>query len=143
MMLVDAGPLVALFDPADGDHARCMHWLEAVVEPLCPTLPVLTEAFHLLNLGSRGSQTLMDFVSARRWSAAGIFPERLIAYACLRTDGSVCRSAHGLGERLILPTKAHRFEPACVCNFVDVRLILVRPRFASRLDDQAMAGTGS
>jgi len=64
MILVDTGPLVALFDPADADHERCTHRLETIVEPLCSTLPVLTEAFHLLDPGSRGSQALMDFVSA-------------------------------------------------------------------------------
>jgi len=64
MILVDTGLLVALFDPADADHERCTHWLETIVEPLCSTLPVLTEAFHLLDPGSRGSQALMDFVSA-------------------------------------------------------------------------------
>lgn len=43
MILVDTGPLVALFDPADA-------------------CPVLTEAFHLLTPASVGSQRLMDFV---------------------------------------------------------------------------------
>lgn len=65
MILVDTGPLVALFDPADGSHQRCKGILAAVAEPLCTTIPVLTEAFHLLSPGSIGSQRLMDFVSAR------------------------------------------------------------------------------
>jgi hypothetical protein len=65
MILVDTGPLVALFDPADGSHQHCKGILAAVAEPLCTTIPVLTEAFHLLSPGSIGSQRLMDFVSAR------------------------------------------------------------------------------
>ena len=65
MIMADAGPLVALFDPADGDHGRCVEALKRMDEPLCTTVPVLTEAFHLLDPGSTGSQRLMDFVAAR------------------------------------------------------------------------------
>lgn len=64
MILADTGPLVALFDPADGDHRRCAGLLAGIEEPLCTTIPVLTEAFHLLTPGSIGSQRLMDFVTA-------------------------------------------------------------------------------
>ena len=62
MILVDAGPLVALFDPADSRHARCVDRLKRITEPLCTTTPVLTEAFHLLTPASVGSQRLMEFV---------------------------------------------------------------------------------
>lgn len=65
MILVDTGPLVALFDPRDRDHLTCREWLEGITEPLCTTVPVLTEAFHLLTPGSVGSLRLMDFVAAR------------------------------------------------------------------------------
>ena len=61
MILVDTGPLVALFDPADGDHQRCRRILATVEAPLCTTIPVLTEAFHLLRPDSIGAQRLMDF----------------------------------------------------------------------------------
>jgi predicted nucleic acid-binding protein len=62
VILVDTGPLVALFDPADGDHQRCLGLLKGVDEALVTTLPVLTEAFHLLGPESPGSKRLMDFV---------------------------------------------------------------------------------
>jgi predicted nucleic acid-binding protein len=65
MILADTGPLVALFDPADAGHKRCADILARIQEPLCTTVPVLTEAFHLLAPGSIGSQRLMDFVTAR------------------------------------------------------------------------------
>lgn len=64
MILVDTGPLVALFDPADADHFRCVEVLAKIVEPIGTTIPVLTEAFHLLTPGSQGCQRLMDFISA-------------------------------------------------------------------------------
>lgn len=63
MILVDTGPLVALFDPADSSHTRCVEVLATIEEPLGTTVPVLTEAFHLLSPGSTGSLRLMDFMS--------------------------------------------------------------------------------
>jgi predicted nucleic acid-binding protein len=64
MILVDTGPLVALFDPADGSHARCVRVLRTIDDVLRTTVPVLTEAFHLLSPASIGAQRLMDFVEA-------------------------------------------------------------------------------
>jgi predicted nucleic acid-binding protein len=64
MILVDTGPLVALFDPADGSHKRCVARLQRIAEPLWTTLPVLTEAFHLLSPASIGARRLIDFVRA-------------------------------------------------------------------------------
>lgn len=63
MILVDTGPLVALFDPADAHHARCVQVLKTIEEPIGTTIPVLAEAFHLLSPGSVGSQRLMNFVT--------------------------------------------------------------------------------
>lgn len=63
MILVDTGPLVALFDPADSWHKRCIEQLGKISEPLCTTTPILTEAFHLLTPASVGTRRLMDFVT--------------------------------------------------------------------------------
>lgn len=63
MILVDTGPLVALFDPADGSHERCVETLAAIEEPIATTTPVLTEAFHLLGPESIGAHRLMDFIA--------------------------------------------------------------------------------
>lgn len=62
MILVDTGPLVALFDPKDHAHPRCRQVLQSVREPLYTTVPVLTEAFHMLSPGSIGSNRLRDFI---------------------------------------------------------------------------------
>ena len=62
MILVDAGPLVALFDPADADHRRCSELLRSIEEPITTTVPALTETFHLLIPDSTGGQALMDFI---------------------------------------------------------------------------------
>lgn len=64
MILVDTGPLVALFDPKDDAHDECRVALQGFREPLITTTPVLTEAFHLIDPGSRGSAALREFVLA-------------------------------------------------------------------------------
>lgn len=49
MTLCDTGPLVALIDGDDPNHARCVATLSALPpQPLLTTWPCLTEAMHLL-----------------------------------------------------------------------------------------------
>jgi predicted nucleic acid-binding protein len=62
MILVDTGPLVALFDPQDAEHQRCVEALRAIREPIVTTTPVLTEAFHMLGPASIGADRLRDFI---------------------------------------------------------------------------------
>ena len=71
MILVDTGPLVALFDPKDPSHRRCREILKTLREALLTTVPVLTEAFHMLSPGSTGADRLRDFIvrgGATVWS---------------------------------------------------------------------------
>jgi predicted nucleic acid-binding protein len=63
MILVDTGPLVALFDPKDALHGRCVTILKGIHEPISTTTPVLTEAFHMLDPQSVGSDRLRAFVA--------------------------------------------------------------------------------
>jgi uncharacterized protein len=63
VILVDTGPLVGLFDPLDSAHERCRGALRQLREPILTTVAVLTEAFHLLGPGSRGSRALSAFVT--------------------------------------------------------------------------------
>ncbi len=62
MILVDTGPLVALFDPRDGQHTEAQRILKNLREPLSTTTPVLTEAFHMLEPHGIGSDRLREFV---------------------------------------------------------------------------------
>jgi uncharacterized protein len=64
MILVDTGPLVSLFDPQDAQHERCVKALKGIKEPLLTTIPVLTEAFHMLGPASVGSDRLRDFIES-------------------------------------------------------------------------------
>ena len=71
MILVDTGPLVALFDANDQDHGVCRRLLDTLDEGLVTTIPVLTEAFHLLRPTRYRVSGLMDFV---RNGGVGVLP---------------------------------------------------------------------
>ncbi|HEX9368559.1 MAG TPA: PIN domain-containing protein [Vicinamibacterales bacterium] len=62
MILVDAGPLVAIFNPKDNAHRLCRVTLKALREPLVTTTPILTEAFHILGPGTAAANRLRDFI---------------------------------------------------------------------------------
>jgi predicted nucleic acid-binding protein len=61
MILADTGPLVALFDAKDPEHDRCVSMLKRLRGSLWTTTPVLTEAFHMLQPQSVGSDRLREF----------------------------------------------------------------------------------
>jgi uncharacterized protein len=63
MILVDTGPLVALFDRQDEHHAHCVSTLKSIRKPIATTVAVLTEAFHMLVPSSAGSDRLREFVA--------------------------------------------------------------------------------
>jgi predicted nucleic acid-binding protein len=65
VILVDTGPLVALFDPRDDSHERAKATLASLADNLVTTIPVLTEAFHLLGPANRGAQALRTFITQR------------------------------------------------------------------------------
>lgn len=48
MILIDAGPLVALVDAGDQHHGRCATALRHLREPMATVWPALTEAMYLL-----------------------------------------------------------------------------------------------
>jgi predicted nucleic acid-binding protein len=80
MILVDTGPLVALFDPRDRDHESMVSTLKKVTQALATTVPVLTEAFHLLGPATRGSNALREFV-VREGVETWFFSETTLARA--------------------------------------------------------------
>ncbi|MFM9970823.1 MAG: type II toxin-antitoxin system VapC family toxin [Burkholderiales bacterium] len=61
-VLLDTGPLVALFKRNDTYHARSVAWFKSQRGPLLTTQAVLTEAWHLVSVSAR--IPLVRFVQA-------------------------------------------------------------------------------
>lgn len=117
MILIDAGPLVALFNPNDASHADARSRFAQLGSDIATTLPVLTEAFHLLNRRASRAGLLVQFL--RR----GGMPVRqpgdeevdralalMIQYADLPmdfADASLIAAAEAIGTRRIF-TLDHR-----------------------------------
>lgn len=62
MILVDAGPLVALFHARDSEHEWAHTIVGALEDRLVTTDAVLAEALHVLGSGTRGARMLREFV---------------------------------------------------------------------------------
>jgi len=112
VILVDTGPLVGLFDPRDSSHRRCRDALAGLREELFTTIPVLTEAFHLLSPGSRGSAALRELVSNGGLTLWYLDPEstqrafelmdRYANHPMDLADASLVVAAERLGARRVL-----------------------------------------
>jgi predicted nucleic acid-binding protein len=65
VILTDAGPLIALIDRGEADHARCVAALARITLPLVTTWPAFTEAMDLLGeaggwAGQRALWTMIE-----------------------------------------------------------------------------------
>ena len=120
MILVDTGPLVALFDPQDRQHARCVKALKEIQEPIGTTTPVLTEAFQMLGPASIGSDRLRDFIEAgglsvwffdrqaltRAFELMELYADHPMDLA----DASLVTAAEGLSTRRVFTIDRNDFE---------------------------------
>lgn len=64
MILVDAGPLVALADASDFHHDACVRALERITEPMGTVWPALTEAIYLVQKWPRAQMEILDLVQS-------------------------------------------------------------------------------
>jgi len=62
LILVDAGPLVALVDSGDQHHARCVDALKSFREPMATVWPPLTEAMYLLADLPKAQEALWEMI---------------------------------------------------------------------------------
>jgi predicted nucleic acid-binding protein len=107
MILADTGPIVALFDRHDPDHAGCETFLRGVREPLLTTVPVLTEAFHLLSPGGRAAAALAQFVR-RRGLRVHFLDEAALGRASELMDEYADRPMDLADASLVVAAEAHR-----------------------------------
>ena len=80
--LLDTGPLVALLNRDDRDHARCRKWFEGYRGILVSTEAVLTEATHLLGRSRLAQRAAITFFERR---AAVLVPMTLPGLQACRT----------------------------------------------------------
>mgnify|MGYP001275316431 CR=1 FL=1 len=64
MILVDAGPLVALADRTDAHHKSCLRALEGLRDPLGTVWPALTEAIYLVQRWPFAQMELLNLVES-------------------------------------------------------------------------------
>jgi predicted nucleic acid-binding protein len=62
MILVDAGPLIALIHEDDNEHERCRDAFATMDEPLGTVWPVAADAMHLLSFSWRAQEALWDMM---------------------------------------------------------------------------------
>lgn len=74
MTLTDAGPLVALIDADEADHAICTLVVDGLRLPLVTTWPAFTEAMYLLSRagGRQGEEALWKLVRSGRLDVADL-----------------------------------------------------------------------
>ena len=63
MILVDAGPLVALVDAGDQNHRSCAEALKKIREPLATVWPAFTEAMYLVSDSSEAQEALWEMLT--------------------------------------------------------------------------------
>lgn len=64
MILVDAGPLVALADRADAHHAACVKALRGMREPLATVWPAVVEAVYLVQRWPKAQSEMLSHVES-------------------------------------------------------------------------------
>jgi predicted nucleic acid-binding protein len=71
VILVDAGPLVALINAQDRQHKLCKAAFKRLRGPLVTVWPALTEAMYLLNFSWKAQAALWELVETE---ALGLLP---------------------------------------------------------------------
>lgn len=71
MILVDAGPLVALIHADDQQHECCKEVFRSLREPMATVWPALTEACYLLSFSWRAQDALWEMIES---SALALLP---------------------------------------------------------------------
>lgn len=108
-VLVDSGPLVALFDPSDNHHARTLAFMGKFRDSLLTTWPVVTEVCHLLKFSVEAQ---LNFL---RWIQRG--------------GVEIAEIEGALIERIIALTEKYRDRPM---DLADASLVVVAMKTGNR-----------
>jgi uncharacterized protein len=73
LILVDAGPLVALIDADDQHHAKCVSTLQSLREPLASVWPPVTEAMYLLADVPKAQDSLWEMLERGAFSILPLY----------------------------------------------------------------------
>jgi len=117
-IVVDAGPLIALFRRRDKHHLRVKRFLAASSARLVTTLPVVTEVCHFLNAQGkpaflmwvrRGGLTIQA-VGADDFEQIGAIMERYVDRDIDFADASLIWLADRLNSTAVLTVDRRDFE---------------------------------
>lgn len=61
-ILIDAGPLIALFDKSDSYHLKAISFLKKIKRPLITTWPVVTETSYMLNFNLKVQMNFLEWI---------------------------------------------------------------------------------
>jgi len=112
-VLVDTGPLVAIFDPSDRDHGVCTREIARLEKRrLVTTLAVVTEATFLLSFSRRAQDALLSFLGAGAIELVDFGAARVVRAAALMSkyedlpmdfaDATLLVLAEALGSTSVL-----------------------------------------
>ena len=62
-ILIDSGPLIALFDSSDKYHQKTVDFVKSNQYPLVTTIASITETLHLLDFNGNAQLDFMEWVS--------------------------------------------------------------------------------
>jgi predicted nucleic acid-binding protein len=61
-ILIDAGPLIALFDRSDHYHLKAISFLKSLDKGLITTWPVITESSHMLSFSTKAQVNFLEWI---------------------------------------------------------------------------------
>lgn len=91
--LIDAGPLIALFDRSDQYHLKVIQFMKTYEGRLITTWPVLTEVSYMLDFNKETQLDFLDWISEggieihelKQWQIRGI-RDKMEKYSDLPAD---------------------------------------------------------
>lgn len=91
--LIDAGPVIALFDNSDQYHQRVLNFMQGFEGRLISTWPVLTEICYMLDFNTQTQLDFLDWIrdggieihNLEQWQMVGI-REKIDKYSDLPAD---------------------------------------------------------